>query len=69
MKVRRIVEETAEQVHEQWRRSMRKQGVKSRSSHWGEELLVPWPRLSERAKDLNRGMVKTTLKALAKLIA
>lgn len=67
VKVRRITDETAREIHEFWRKSLRRQGVKSRSSHWNEELLVPWEQLSERAKDLNRHMVKAVLKAIARL--
>jgi hypothetical protein len=67
MRVRRITEETAREIHEAWRKTLRRQGVKSRASYWGEELLVPWEKLSERAKDLNRNMVRVTLRTIGRL--
>jgi hypothetical protein len=67
MKVRRITDETAREIHEDWRRRNTQDGVTSRPSAWGEELMVPWEGLSEQAKDLNRHMVKAVLKAIARL--
>jgi predicted Holliday junction resolvase-like endonuclease len=68
LKVRRIVEETAREVHEEWRKYMRRHKVKSHPSHWGEELMQSWEKLSERAKNLDRRAVKGMFKAFVRLI-
>jgi hypothetical protein len=64
LKVRRLVEEVAEEMHRTWLRRKRKRGVKSHLSPWGEELMVPWVKLSKKAKDDNRRMVIDTQAAI-----
>ncbi len=54
-------------VHEQWMQSKRDKGISSRKSESGEELMIPYERLSEAAKDLDRGSVDAVLKAMAAL--
>jgi hypothetical protein len=66
-RVRPIVEEVAREMHGDWLRDKKRLKVASHLSPWGEELLVPWERLSERAKDQNRRMVRRTIKTLAEL--
>lgn len=61
------IEETAAAVHEAWMESKRKQGVSSRLSESGEELMVPYDQLSESAKDLDRGTVRAVYAAIEKL--
>jgi hypothetical protein len=39
----------------------RAQGVQSRKSEGGEELMVPYPNLSEAATDPDRGSVRAVL--------
>ncbi len=62
-----IVEECAAKVHEKWMDNKRIAGVTSRCSEVGEELMVPYTDLSEAAKELDRGSVRSTMKALADL--
>lgn len=61
------VEAISEQVHIQWMETKRAQGVESRLSEWGEEQMVPYQDLSERAKDLDRGTVRAVLNAVTAL--
>lgn len=59
------VETVAAAVHEAWMGTKRAQGVTSRPSEWGEEQMVPYADLSERAKDLDRGTVQAVYAAIA----
>lgn len=61
------IELVSAQVHEAWIESKRKQGVTSRKSEKGEELMVPYWSLSEEAKDLDRGTVKAVYLAIETL--
>jgi RyR domain len=61
------IEAVSEKVHEQWVESKRRQGVTSRKSETGEELMVAYEQLSEAAKDLDRNSVKAVLAAIAAL--
>jgi hypothetical protein len=63
------VEAAAAKVHEAWMESKREQGVESRLSESGEELMVPYPQLSEAAKDLDRGSVRAVLAAAVPFLA
>jgi hypothetical protein len=67
MKVRRIVEELAAAFHEDWRQQKRRHRVKVWPSPWGENLMVPWGQLSERAKNVNRRAVRKFFRLLAEL--
>lgn len=58
------VEAVASKVHEAWMNTKREQGVVSRPSEWGEEQMVPYAELSERAKDLDRGTVIAVFAAI-----
>jgi hypothetical protein len=61
------IERIAEAVHDEWMESKRKTGVTSRKSESGEELMVPYNRLSEAAKELDRGSVKAVVSAIQRL--
>jgi hypothetical protein len=51
------------QVHETWMEAKLAAGVTSRRLESGEELMVPYAQLSEEAKELDRGTVRTVLAA------
>ncbi len=58
------IEAVSAKVHEAWMESKRAQGVTSRKSETGEELMVPYDQLSEPAKDLDRGTVRAVYEAI-----
>ena len=58
------IETVADKVHEAWMESKRKQGITSRKSESGEELMVPYSELSEQAKELDRGSVRAVYAAI-----
>ena len=58
------IEIVADRVHEAWMQSKLKQGVTSRKSESGEELMVPYSDLSEPAKELDRGSVRAVYAAI-----
>lgn len=62
-----MIEEISAQVHYAWMDMKRANGVTSRKSETGEELMVVYADLSEGAKELDRGMVRSVLSALAQL--
>ena len=59
------IEEVSAAVHEQWIATKLAQGVDSRRAEDGEELMVPYEQLSERAKELDRGTVRAVYAAIA----
>lgn len=60
-----VVEAIAGAVHEQWMATKRDQGVSSRESETGEELMVPYAELSEAAKELDRNSVRAVLAGIS----
>ena len=58
------IELVSERVHEAWIKSKLAQGVTTRKSETGEELMVPYLDLSEAAKDLDRNTVIAVYKAI-----
>jgi hypothetical protein len=58
------LEVVAAEVHRAWIDSKLKQGVTTRQSEAGEELMVPYPNLSEAAKELDRGSVRAVYAAI-----
>ncbi len=58
------IELISAKVHEQWMESKRAQGIHSRKSESGEELMVPYDQLSEAVKELDRGAVRAVLNAM-----
>lgn len=63
------IEKVAEEVHNAWMKTKNAEGVYSRKAEDGEELMVPYETLSEKAKDLDRNTVKAVYKAIEKLQA
>jgi hypothetical protein len=61
------IEAVAAKVHDAWMEAKRAQGVTSRKSESGEELMVDYDQLSERAKDLDRGSVRAVYSAIESL--
>ena len=61
------VESASAQVHEAWMESKKASGISTRKSEDGEELMVPYEQLSEKAKDLDRNTVKAVYAAIKKL--
>jgi hypothetical protein len=61
------VEEVAARVHEAWMEAKRAQGITSRRSEKGEELMIPYEQLSEEAKELDRSSVRAVYKAIRSL--
>lgn len=58
------IEVVSAKVHEAWMESKRAQGITSRKSEAGEELMVPYEQLSEPAKDLDRNTVRAVYEAI-----
>ena len=58
------IEVVSAKVHEAWMESKRAQGLTSRRSETGEELMVPYEQLSEEAKELDRGSVRAVYEAI-----
>lgn len=46
------IELVSAKVHDAWMESKKAQGIETRKSETGEELMVPYEELSEEAKDL-----------------
>jgi len=63
------IESVSVQVHEAWMESKKANGISSRKAEDGEELMVPYGELSEKAKDLDRNTVKAVYAAIKKLSA
>ena len=61
------IEPVSMRVHEAWMDSKRQQGVISRKSEAGDELMVPYGELTEAAKDLDRGTVNAVYAAIKAL--
>ena len=61
------IEKVSEEVHKAWMKSKKAHGITSRKSEDGEELMVPYEKLSEKAKDLDRNTVKAVYAAIKKL--
>ncbi len=58
------IELVSAQVHESWVRTKKSLGFDSRKAEDGEELMVPYSQLSEKAKDLDRATVKAVYNAI-----
>ena len=58
------IETVAELVHDAWRQAKLLQGITSRLSETGEELMRPYAELSEAAKNLDRIAVFTVYEAI-----
>jgi hypothetical protein len=60
------IEKVSAEVHNAWIESKKANGVTSRLSEDGEELMVDYELLSEKAKDLDRNTVKAVYAAIMK---
>jgi hypothetical protein len=58
------IELVSSEVHEAWMDSKRAIGVTTRRSEDGEELMVPYSDLSEKAKELDRATVRAVYAAI-----
>jgi hypothetical protein len=58
------IEVVSAKVHEAWMESKRAQGITSRQSEAGEELMVPYEQLSDSAKELDRATVRAVYEAI-----
>ena len=58
------IEAVAAKVHAAWVQAKRRQGVTSRKSETGEELMVDYDQLSEAAKELDRQSVRAVYAAI-----
>lgn len=58
------IEIVSAKVHEAWIASKLAKGVTSRKSENGEELMVPYPTLTEESKDLDRQTVVAVYAAI-----
>ena len=61
------VELVAAKIHDAWMAAKKEQGIESRLSESGEELMVPYAELSEMAKDLDRAGVIAVYAAIQEL--
>ena len=61
------IELVSAEVHKTWMKSKKDNGISSRKSEDGEELMVSYEELSEKAKDLDRNTVKAVYAAISKL--
>ena len=61
------IEAVSAKVHEAWMDTKRAQGVTTRKSETGEELMVDYEQLSEPAKELDRGTVRAVYQAIESL--
>ncbi len=60
------IEKVSSAVHDVWMASKRANGITSRKSEDGEELMVSYKLLSEKAKDLDRNTVTAVYAAIEK---
>lgn len=58
------IESISAAVHAAWITSKKEQGFDSRKSEDGEELMVPYEQLSEKAKELDRSTVRAVYAAI-----
>jgi hypothetical protein len=62
------IEAVAAKVHAAWMEAKRAQGITTRKSETGEELMVDYEQLSEKAKELDRGSVRAVYAAIQSLM-
>lgn len=62
-----LIEELAAQVHADWMNAKLAQGITSRPSADGVEQMVPYGRLPDEIKELDRVTVRSVLSALTAL--
>jgi hypothetical protein len=62
------IETVAAEVHDAWMESKRAMGVHSRRAEDGEELMVSYAQLSEKAKELDRSAVRAAYAAIERAL-
>jgi hypothetical protein len=62
-----LIEQRAEANHIGWMEGKAAIDITTRKAEDGEELMVPWADLTEKAKDLDRYPVRAVLAALTRL--
>lgn len=62
------IEIVSAEVHEAWMDSKRAAGVTTRKLETGEELMVPYEKLSDAAKELDRGTVRAVYAAIVRVM-
>ena len=62
------IEVVSAEVHAAWIESKRHQGVISRKAEDGEELMVDYAQLSEKAKELDRVTVRAVYAAIRRAV-
>lgn len=62
------IDQVAAKVHEAWMESKKANGITSRKSEDGEELMVPYDQLTEKSKALDRNTVVAVYDAIKKLV-
>ena len=62
------VEAVAAKVHQAWIQTKLSQGITSRKSETGEELMVAYDQLSEPAKELDRVAVRAVYDAIQSIL-
>jgi len=60
-----LIEVLSKAAHDGWMAEKLNQGIRSRKAAWGEEFMVPYDQLSERAKEIDRSTVRSVLDAIA----
>lgn len=61
------IELVANAAHAGWMDAKRALGITTRKAEDGEELMVPYAELSEKAKDLDRNAVRAVYAAIERL--
>lgn len=61
------IEIVSAKVHDSWIKMKKANGVTSRKSEDGEELMAPYDQLTEKSKQLDRGTVQTVYDAINEL--
>jgi hypothetical protein len=61
------IETVSASVHDAWVQTKRAQGITTRKSETGEELMVEYHELSEEAKELDRNSVRAVYAAIESL--
>lgn len=61
------LEVVAADVHSAWMESKRAQGLFTRKAEDGEELMVPYEQLTEKAKELDRATVRAVYASIRRV--
>lgn len=61
-----MLETLSAAAHDGWMAEKLNQGIRSRKAEWGEEFMVPYAELSERAREADRSTVRSVLDAISR---